>query len=61
MVLVVDTGTLLGATYANLFPEKVGRMILDGVASPGKYFDQVKFLRSFLEDRRATLKAFGAF
>ena len=61
MVLVVDTGTLLGATYANLFPEKVGRIILDGVASPGKYFDQVKFLRSFYEDRRATLKAFGAF
>jgi pimeloyl-ACP methyl ester carboxylesterase len=61
MVLVVDTGTLLGATYANLFPEKVGRMILDGVASPGKYFDEVNFLRLHYEDRRATLKAFGAF
>jgi pimeloyl-ACP methyl ester carboxylesterase len=61
MVLVVDTGTLLGATYANLFPEKVGRMILDGVVSPGRYFDQLSLVRSWNEDRRATLKAFGDF
>jgi hypothetical protein len=61
MVLVVDTGTLLGATYANLFPEKVGRMILDGVVNPAEYFDQVSFLRFYYEDRRATLKAFGDF
>ncbi|MDR2453739.1 MAG: alpha/beta hydrolase [Bifidobacteriaceae bacterium] len=27
-------GTLLGATYADLFPEKVGRMVLDGALDP---------------------------
>ena len=24
-------GTMLGATYAELFPDRVGRMVLDGV------------------------------
>jgi len=27
-------GTFLGATYADLFPEKVGRFVLDGVVAP---------------------------
>ena len=27
-------GTYLGATYAGLFPEQVGRMVLDGVVAP---------------------------
>lgn len=27
-------GTQLGATYANLFPERVGRMVLDGAVDP---------------------------
>ena len=27
-------GTLLGATYANLFPDKVGRLVLDGAIDP---------------------------
>lgn len=27
-------GTFLGATYANLFPERVGRMVLDGAIDP---------------------------
>ena len=27
-------GTQLGATYANLFPDKVGRMVLDGAVDP---------------------------
>ena len=28
-------GTFLGATYADLFPDKVGRMVLDGAIDPG--------------------------
>ena len=32
--LGVSYGTLLGATYANLFPRRVGRMVLDGNVSP---------------------------
>ncbi|KAJ3150490.1 hypothetical protein HDU86_006367 [Geranomyces michiganensis] len=30
-------GTFLGAVYANLFPQYVGRMILDGVADPEQW------------------------
>ncbi|MGW5972939.1 alpha/beta hydrolase [Streptomyces sp. NPDC055186] len=30
----VSYGTLLGATYANLFPERAGRLVLDGNVNP---------------------------
>ena len=52
-------GTLLGATYAELFPETVGRMVLDGVLAPNLDFEQTshgqavefeKVLRDFLRD-----------
>ncbi|WP_406137208.1 alpha/beta hydrolase [Streptomyces sp. NBC_01089] len=33
-------GTELGATYAHLFPQKVGRAVLDGVMHPDKDFTQ---------------------
>ena len=35
-------GTMLGATYAELFPERVGRMVLDGAlpAEPGHRRDE---------------------
>jgi pimeloyl-ACP methyl ester carboxylesterase len=32
--LGLSYGTFLGATYANLFPHRVGRMVLDGNAAP---------------------------
>jgi pimeloyl-ACP methyl ester carboxylesterase len=32
--LGVSYGTFLGTTYANLFPRRVGRMVLDGNAAP---------------------------
>jgi pimeloyl-ACP methyl ester carboxylesterase len=32
--LGLSYGTLLGATYANLFPHRVGRMVLDGNVAP---------------------------
>ena len=34
-------GTLLGATYADLFPKKVGRMVLDGVLPPDASMEEV--------------------
>jgi pimeloyl-ACP methyl ester carboxylesterase len=35
-------GTILGATFATMFPDKVGRMVLDGVANSDEwYFDNV--------------------
>lgn len=37
-------GTLIGSTYAELFPKKVGRMVLDGVVAPNaSVFDMVLF------------------
>lgn len=52
-------GTLLGATYANLYPERVGRMVLDGAIDPTLTADESardqvlgfeQALRSFVED-----------
>lgn len=34
-------GTYLGTTYADLFPEQVGRMVLDGVIAPDLTADEV--------------------
>lgn len=34
-------GTLLGATYAELFPQQVGRMVLDGVVAPDLTSDDI--------------------
>jgi pimeloyl-ACP methyl ester carboxylesterase len=34
-------GTFLGATYANMFPDRVGRVILDGVADPTIFVGEV--------------------
>ncbi|MEU3174478.1 alpha/beta hydrolase [Streptomyces sp. NPDC007000] len=35
----VSYGTLLGATYANLFPERAGRLVLDGNVDPLAWVD----------------------
>lgn len=52
-------GTFLGATYANLFPEKVGRLVLDGALDPSMSNDDLvigqaqgfeKALRAYVED-----------
>lgn len=37
--LGVSYGTLLGATYANLYPERVRAMVLDGNVDPVAYFE----------------------
>lgn len=51
-------GTLLGATYAELFPERVGRLVLDGALDPSLTYEQVsegqtigfdRALRAYLE------------
>ena len=52
-------GTFLGATYAELFPDKVGRMVLDGGLDPAASNEEVtlaqaeafeKAIRSYVED-----------
>jgi pimeloyl-ACP methyl ester carboxylesterase len=35
--LGISYGTFLGATYANLFPHRVGRLVLDGNVPPGAW------------------------
>ncbi len=35
--LGISYGTFLGATYANLFPRRVGRLVLDGNVPPGAW------------------------
>ncbi|KAI2623133.1 alpha/beta-hydrolase [Hypoxylon sp. NC1633] len=34
-------GTILGATFASMFPDKVGRLILDGVVDADQYVDRL--------------------
>src|SRR5690606_38091417 len=55
-------GTFLGATYAGLFPEKVGRMLLDGALDPSTTMEELsvgqaagfeKALRAYVEDCQA--------
>ena len=52
-------GTFIGATYAELFPDRVGRMVLDGAIDPALSGDEValgqaagfeRALRGYLED-----------
>ena len=58
----ISYGTLLGATYANMFPSRVGKMVLDGAIYPPTWFSTGP-LSSFLrigsdQATAATLSAF---
>ena len=50
-------GTLLGATYAGLYPEKAGRLVLDGAVDPASSIDEVNEAQAigFEESLRAYL------
>lgn len=52
-------GTLLGATYAGFYPERVGRFVLDGAMDPRNSGDQVTLVqaRSFENALRAYVEA----
>jgi len=39
-------GTLLGATYADLFPENVGRMVLDGAIDPSLSVEETSLVQA---------------
>lgn len=49
-------GTFLGATYAGLFPSRVGRMVLDGVVDPA-----IDGYQHFLQTAAGYQLAWGAF
>ncbi|KAI8900116.1 Alpha/Beta hydrolase protein [Globomyces pollinis-pini] len=52
-------GTVLGNTYANMFPDNVGRMILDGVANPFEYYGSVFNFLNGLVDTEVTVEEFA--
>lgn len=33
-------GTALGATLAGMFPDRINRMVLDGVLNPHEYYNE---------------------
>ncbi|KAJ2997457.1 hypothetical protein HDV02_005498 [Globomyces sp. JEL0801] len=50
-------GTILGNTYANMFPDNVGRMIIDGVVNPNQYYGSIFDFLNGLVDMDATVEA----
>ncbi|KAH8817355.1 TAP-like protein-domain-containing protein [Xylogone sp. PMI_703] len=52
----VSYGTILGMTFASMFPHKVGRMVLDGVMDPYDYVRQE--WKQNLNDAETVMKAF---
>lgn len=38
LALGLSYGTTLGATAASMFPERIDRMIIDGVQNPHEYY-----------------------
>lgn len=54
-------GTMLGATYANVFPDRVGRLILDGPVDPdARANDRVENKRARAEGFEKALRGFLA-
>ncbi|KAF2651085.1 alpha/beta-hydrolase [Lophiostoma macrostomum CBS 122681] len=49
-------GTILGQTFATLFPERIGRMVLDGVVDTEDYYSGA--WRTSLQDTDAAFKTF---
>jgi len=47
-------GTLLGMTYATLFPERVDRMVLDSVVDPSKTWYELNFAQNIAFEKRVT-------
>ncbi|KAJ3258014.1 hypothetical protein HK103_004148 [Boothiomyces macroporosus] len=52
-------GSFLGLTYANMFPNKTGKMILDGITSPFEYQGDIfAFVRGMHRDYYTTMDKF---
>jgi pimeloyl-ACP methyl ester carboxylesterase len=43
---------MLGATFASMFPDRVGRLILDGVGQYSSYVPETLLIRPFSRRRR---------
>ncbi|KAK5049361.1 hypothetical protein LTR84_004290 [Exophiala bonariae] len=55
----VSYGTVIGTTFASMFPERVGRMILDGVLDAEQYYDNN--WRDNVNQMDATIQSFASF
>ncbi|KAH8554996.1 alpha/beta hydrolase fold-domain-containing protein [Umbelopsis sp. PMI_123] len=54
-------GTFLGATYVNMFPDRVGRIILDGVTDPTTFSGElVNWIKTSLIHTEDGIDEFGA-
>jgi pimeloyl-ACP methyl ester carboxylesterase len=54
-------GTFLGATYVNMFPDRVGRVILDGVTDPSMFSgDIIEWIKASLVHTEDGVDEFGA-
>jgi pimeloyl-ACP methyl ester carboxylesterase len=40
-ILGISYGTTLGATVASMFPDRIDKMVLDGVQNPHEYYNGV--------------------
>ncbi|KAI9329009.1 alpha/beta hydrolase fold-domain-containing protein [Zopfochytrium polystomum] len=53
-------GSFLGVSYVNMFPDRVGSVVLDGVVDPAPYVTSVEdWTRGTLADTEAVLDGFG--
>lgn len=55
----ISYGTIVGATFASMFPARVGRMILDGVLNAEQYYDND--WRDVLDQMDETMEKFSSF
>lgn len=55
----VSYGTAIGTTFASMFPDRVGRMVLDGVLDADEYYDND--WRANLDQMDATMNKFASF
>ncbi|KAI8954457.1 Alpha/Beta hydrolase protein [Xylaria longipes] len=55
----VSYGTVIGTTFASMFPDRVGRMILDGVLNAEQYYDND--WRENIDQMDETIEKFSSF
>ncbi|PLB43294.1 alpha/beta-hydrolase [Aspergillus steynii IBT 23096] len=55
----VSYGTVIGSTFASLFPDRVGRMILDGVLNAEQYY--TNYWTDNVEQMDEAMESFSAF
>ena len=55
----ISYGTIVGTTFASMFPDRVGRMILDGVLNAEQYYDND--WRDNVDQMDEAMEAFSSF